>query len=112
MRKHNHDNSKTKILFTLACSGLSCLRVSLTGCSAAWGGMTTLTNQKTVFSVMTNQKTVFSVMTNQNTVFSVMTNESQVLPDPGPPGPGPGSAPGVHQEADQEVSLLRPGPRV
>ena len=83
---------RPKVPSTLACSGLSCLRVSLTGCSAAWGGMTTLTNQKRVFSVL--------------------TNESQVLPDPGPPGPGPGSAPGVHQEADQEVSLLRPGPRV
>ena len=30
-------------VLVVTCSGLSCLMVSLTGCSAAWGGITTLT---------------------------------------------------------------------
>ena len=30
-------------VLVVTCSGLSCLIVSLTGCSAAWGGITTLT---------------------------------------------------------------------
>ena len=50
------------------CSGLSCLRVSLTGCSAAWGGMTILTNEKTLLRVLTNEKTVLRVVTNEMTV--------------------------------------------
>ena len=67
------------MLYILTCSGLSCLRVSLTGCSAAWGGMTTLTNEKTVLRVLTNEKTVLRALTNEKTVLRVLTNKKTVL---------------------------------
>ena len=61
------------MLYILTCSGLSCLRVSLTGCSAAWGGMTTLTNEKTVLRVLTNEKTVLRVLSNEKPEYNYLT---------------------------------------